>query len=90
MFISWTPISSGLRGSPTVDSKSLNIRTSLSGLRFVLTFFISAVVVCCMLPRLSCVLTRHNDVIDTGQHNRLFALSTDMGRALLRIAYNNI
>jgi hypothetical protein len=28
MFISWTPISSGLWGSPTVDSQSLNILTS--------------------------------------------------------------
>ena len=45
MFISSTPISSGLRISPTVDSKSLNILMSLSVLRFALTFLISAVLV---------------------------------------------
>jgi hypothetical protein len=90
MFISWTPISSGLQGSPTVDSQSLNILMSLSVLRFALTFFISAVTVCCMLPRLSCLLTCHNIVIDAEQHNRLFALGSDMDRALLRIAYKNM
>ena len=63
MFISSTPIFSGLQSSPTVDSQSLNILMSLSVLHFVLTV-ISAVSVCCMLPRLSCLLTRHNDVID--------------------------
>ena len=59
-------ISSGLRSSPSVDSQSLNM--SLSVLHFVLTFFISAVSVCCMLPRLSCILTSHNDIIDCPVH----------------------
>ena len=59
-----TTSTSGLRGYPTVDRQSMNILKSLSVLRFSLTFFISAVSVCCMLPRLSYLLTRHNDVID--------------------------
>jgi len=60
---------------------------SLSVLRFVLTFFISTVSVCCMLPRLSCLLTCHNDVIDAWQNNLLFAPGTDMDRALLRLSH---
>jgi hypothetical protein len=83
MFVSSTPISSGLQSSHTVDSKSLNILMSLSVLRFVLIFLISAVSVCCMLPRLLCFLTCHNDFIDSGQTNRLFAPGTDMDLALL-------
>ena len=91
MFISSTPISSGLRSSPTFDSQSLNILfISLSVLRFVLTFFISPVSICCMLLRLSCLLTRHNDVIDAGQHNRLFSPGTDMDRKLLRLSHMQI
>jgi len=46
MFISSTPISSVLRSAPTVESQSLNILMSLSVLRFLLTFFISAVSIC--------------------------------------------
>ena len=87
IYISSTPISLGLRSSPTVDSPPLNILMSLSVLRFVLTFFISAVSVYCMLPRLSCLLTCHNDVINAGQNNRLFAAGTDMDRALLRLLH---
>ena len=70
MFISSTPISSGLRSSPTVDSQSLNILMSMSVLSFVSTFFISAVLVCCMLLHLLCLLTCLNDVIDAGQNNQ--------------------
>ena len=33
-----------------------------------------------MLPRLSRFLTCHNDVIDAGHNNRLFASGTDMDR----------
>jgi hypothetical protein len=73
MFISSTPISLGLQGSPTVDSPSLNIIMSLLVLRFVLTFFISAASICCMLPRLSYLQMHHDDVIDAGQDNRLFS-----------------
>ena len=40
-----------------------------------------------MLPRLSCLLTCHNDVIDAGQNNRLFATGTDMDRTLLRLSH---
>ena len=40
-----------------------------------------------MLPRLSCLLTCLNDVIDAGQNNRLFATGTDMDRALLRLLH---
>jgi hypothetical protein len=36
------------------------------------------VTVCCMLPRMSCLLTCHNDAIDAVQNNRLFAPGTDM------------
>jgi hypothetical protein len=87
MFIS-TPISSGLRSSPTVGRQSLNILMSFSVLRFVLTFFISAVPVCNMflVTRLLCLLTYHNDVIDVGQNNRLFSPGTDMDRAHLRLS----
>ena len=64
------------------------ILMSLSALRFLMTFFIVAVSVCCMLPRLSCLLTCHNDVIDAGQNNRLYAPSgTDMDRAFLRLSH---
>jgi hypothetical protein len=77
-FISSTSISSGLRSSLTVDGQSLHILMSLSVLRFALTFFISAVAVCCMLLRLSCLLTCHN---------RLFAPGTDIYRALLRLSH---
>ena len=87
MFISSTPISSGLRGSPTVDSPSLNILMSLLLLCFVLIFFISAVSICCVLPRLSYLFTYHNDIIDAGQNKRLFAPSTDMDCALLHISH---
>ena len=86
MFISSTPIFSGLQSSPTVDSQSLNILMSLSVLHFVLTI-ISAVSVCCLLPRLPCLLTCYNGVIDAGQNNRLFAPGTDMVRALLRLSH---
>ena len=87
MYISSTPIYSGSRCSPTVDSQSLNILMSLSVLRFALTFFISAVQVFSMLPRLSCLLTCHNDVIDVGQNNRLFSPSNDMYQELLRLSH---
>jgi hypothetical protein len=62
---------------------------SLSVLRFVLTFFISAVSVCCMLgTRLSYgLLTCHNDVGDIGQNNRLFSPGTDMDRAIIRLSH---
>ena len=40
-----------------------------------------------MLPRLSCLITCHNDVINAGQNNRLFAPGTDMDRALLRLSH---
>jgi len=40
-----------------------------------------------MLPRLSCLLTCHNDVTDAGQNNRLFASGTDMDQALLRLSH---
>ena len=73
MFLTLTPISLGLRSSPTVGRQSMNILMSLSALHFLLTFFIAAVSVCCMLPRLSCLLTCHNDVIDAEQNNRLYA-----------------
>jgi hypothetical protein len=36
------------------------------------------VTVCCMFPRMSCLLTCHNDAIDAVQNNRLFAPGTDM------------
>ena len=75
-------ISSGLWSYPIVDSQSVNILMSITALRFILKIFISAVSVCCMLPRLSCLLTRHNDVMDAGKNNRLYALGTDMDRAL--------
>ena len=68
----------------------LNILMSLSVLSFVLTFFISAVSVCCMLLHLLCLLTCHNDVIDAGQNNRLFASRTDMDRAFLRLSHMQI
>ena len=87
MFITSAPISSGFRSSLTVDSQSLNILMSLSILRFVFTFFICAVSVCCLLPRLSCLLTRHNDVIDAGQNSRLFAPGTCMDRTLLPLSH---
>jgi hypothetical protein len=38
-----------------------------------------------MLPRLSRLLTCHNDVIDAGKNNGLFAEGTDMDRALFII-----
>ena len=60
---------------------------SLSILRFFGTFFTSAVSVCCMVPRLSCLLTCHNNVIDAGQNNRLFAPGTDMDRERLRLSH---
>jgi hypothetical protein len=41
----------------------------------------------CMLPHLSCLLMCHNDVINAGQNNRLFAVGTDMDRALLRLLH---
>ena len=47
----------------------------------------SPVSVCCMVPRLSCLLTCHNNVIDAGQTNRLFAPGTDMDRERLRLSY---
>ena len=40
-----------------------------------------------MLPRLSCLLACHNDVIDAGQYNRLFVPGTDMDWALLRLSH---
>ena len=46
IFTSLTPISSVIRSAPTVESQSLNIIMSLSVLRFLLTFFISAVSIC--------------------------------------------
>jgi len=87
MFLTSTPMSLGLRSSPTVGRQSMNIFMSLSALHFLLTFFIAAVSVCCMLPRLSCLLTCHNDVIDAGQNNRLFAPGTDMDRAFLHLSH---
>ena len=60
---------------------------SLPVLHFVLTFLICTATVCCMLPRLSCLLTCLNDVIDAGQNNRLFATGTDMDRTLLRLLH---
>jgi hypothetical protein len=87
MFISSTPIFSGLQSSPTVDSQSLNILMSLSVLHFVLTI-ISAVSVCCLLPCLSCLLTRHNDVIDAcllTRHNDV--IDACLPRALIWIGH---
>ena len=86
MFISSTPIYSGLRSSSSVDSQSLNILMPLSVLCCALTFFISAVSVCCMLPRLS-LLMYYNCVIHAGQNNRLFVPDTEMYRALLRLSH---
>ena len=40
-----------------------------------------------MLPRLSCLITCHNDVIDAVQNNRLFAPGTDMDWAFLRLSH---
>ena len=40
-----------------------------------------------MLPRLSRFLTCHNDVINAGQNNRLFAPGTDMDRERLRLSH---
>ena len=34
-----------------------------------------------------CLLTCHNDVIDAGHNNRLFALGTDMDRERLRLSH---
>jgi hypothetical protein len=67
--------------------QSVNILMSLSVLRFALTFFISVVSVCCILPHLSCLLACHYDVIDAGHNNRLFAPGTYMDRALLRLSH---
>ena len=49
------------------------------------TFGIEVLHLCRMLARLSRLLTCHNDVIDAGQNNGLFAPGTDMDRALLFI-----
>ena len=76
-----------LFSSFTVDNQSLNILMSPSVLCFVLILFFSAVSVCFMLPRLSCLLTCHYDVIDAGQNNRSFAPGTDMDRVLLRLSH---
>ena len=40
-----------------------------------------------MLPRLLHFLTCHNDVINAGQNNWLFALGTDMDRERLRLSH---
>ena len=40
-----------------------------------------------MLPRLSRFLTCHNDVIDAGHNNRLFASGTDMDRERPRLSH---
>ena len=86
MFISSTPISSGLRSSPTVKSQSLNILMSLS-----FTFFIYILHLCridlWMLHRLSRFLTCHNDVIDAGHNNRLSAPGTYMDWKRLRLSH---
>jgi hypothetical protein len=65
---------------PLSIANSFNILMPLSVLRFALTFFISAVLVCYMLPRLSRLLTYHNDVIDAGQTNWL-------GSARIRLSH---
>ena len=86
MLISSTTISSGLRSSPTVDRQSLNIFVTL---RFTFCFEILHLCCICLLyvPRLSYLLMCHNDGIDTGQNNRLFAPGIDMDRALLRLTH---
>ena len=40
-----------------------------------------------LLPRLSHLLACHNDVIDAEPNNRVFALGSDMDRALLRLSH---
>ena len=67
-------LDSNILGITEFSHQSVNILMSLSVLRFALTFFISVVSVCCLLPHLSCLLACHYDVIDAGHNNRLFAL----------------
>ena len=80
-------LDSNILGITEFSHQSVNILMSLSVLRFALTFFISVVSVCCILPHLSCLLACHYDVIDAGHNNRLFAPGTDMNRALLRLSH---
>ena len=80
-------LDSNILGITEFSHQSVNILMSLSVLRFALTFFISVVSVCCILPHLSCLLACHYDVIDAGHNNRLFAPGTDMNRALLRLPH---
>jgi hypothetical protein len=40
-----------------------------------------------MFHHLSRFLTCHNDIINAGQNNRLFALGTDMDRGRLRLSH---
>ena len=40
-----------------------------------------------MFPHLSRFLTCHNDIINAGQNNCLFALGTDMDRGRLRLSH---
>ena len=80
-------LDSNILGITEFSHQSVNILMSLSVLRFALTFFISVVSVCCLLPHLSCLLACHYDVIDAGHNNRLFAPGTDMNRALLRLSH---
>jgi hypothetical protein len=86
MLISATPISSGLRSSPTVESQSLKIIIPLSvyGFHWDSSSLPYRFV---MPPRLSRFLTCHNDVIDAGQNNRLFSPCTDMDRERLRLSH---
>jgi hypothetical protein len=80
-------LDSNILGITEFSHQSVNFLMSLSVLRFALTFFISVVSVCCILPHLSCLLACHYDVIDAGHNNRLFAPGTDMNRALLRLSH---
>jgi len=80
-------LDSNILGITEFSHQSVNILMSLSVLRFALTFFISVVSVCCILPHLSWLLACHYDVIDAGHNNRLFAPGTDMDRALLRLSH---
>jgi hypothetical protein len=55
------------------------------------TFFIDILHLCridlLMFPHLSRFLTCHNDIINAGQNNCLFALGTDMDRGRLRLSH---
>ena len=88
MFISSTPIYTRLQSSHNVDSQSF-LRHSL------LMFCIDTLDLCCigLLYASSSVMFAYasqifvNDVINARQNKWLFALDTDMDRALLRLSH---